>query len=72
MPSIRFRSTIPVPIQIAILALLTLSLAYSLWIGAPLMWVGFVLGFAILALAAFLLYLFYRLVVAVETIAREL
>ena len=62
---------IPVPALIGILVVLLLSLAYSVVIGSVGLWLVLVAAVANVGLLFFLLYLFYRLVVAVEKLAEN-
>ena len=62
---------IPVPALIGILVVLLVSLAYSVVIGSVGLWLVLVAAVANVGLLFFLLYLFYRLVVAVEKLAEN-
>lgn len=64
--------SIPLPALTGALVVLVVSLAYAIWIGAPVAWLVFVFALGMVSLAAYLVYLFYRLVIAVERIAAEL
>ena len=65
------RIPIPVPALIGILVVLLVSLAYSVVIGSVGLWLVLVAAVANVGLLFFLLYLFYRLVVAVEKLAEN-
>ena len=65
-------NSIPTPVLIGALVVLIVSFVYAMFIGTPLAWLALVLALASLGLVTFLIYLFYRLVIAVEQIAANL
>ena len=72
MSTASMREGVSLPALLGLLVVLALGLVYALVMGHPFAWVMVVLAVAVLALATFLIYLFYRLVVAVERIAARI
>lgn len=67
----RIRNVVPVPYGIALAAVLLVTLAYAVLLRQIELWLWGVVAVASLALLSFVVYLFYRLVLAVERIADE-
>ncbi|XVH31890.1 hypothetical protein ACNS7O_01545 [Haloferacaceae archaeon DSL9] len=67
------RDGVPAPYRIALLAVLLVSFAYAVFVlGQVLVWVWAVLAATSVGVSLFAVYLFYRLVLAIERIADEL
>ncbi|WP_265110836.1 hypothetical protein [Halosolutus halophilus] len=71
MEAAQFPNRIPTQYLAALLAILLLSLVYAVAIGQIGAWIWGLMALVSLGVTVFVIYLFYRLVLAVERIAYE-
>ena len=71
MSSVHIRERVPAPYSIAIVAILLISFVYAVIAAQVFLWIWGVIALISLGVSLFVLYLFYRLVLAVEQIAYE-
>ena len=72
MSTARFREAVPAQYGIVALTVLIVSVFYAFLMGDLLLWAQMVLATVSLGISLFVVYLFYRLVLAIERISYKL